>query len=610
MSTTLELGAAPVRLAQGSPRRVVWALARVEGWRLVRNPFFLVSVGFGATLAVLMTGLLVPVLQFQDMMSGLWLLPVAGGTLVAANLAALRGRRHGADELLEPLVATPGERTAAHLLSVLWAVGASFLLLAGVFFWFLVRGAIGSPNVLELLTGPAIVAFGGALGIAVATWWRAVVAGPLAFVASGSIEILLSFKANCNGIPNTHGLSGGGRWLALWVQPSGCGSPPRELLFRPTGAHVLWIVGLVGLVGLLAVGRSAGRAAAPGARSGLMVGFAATLSLVIAAGVLQQRPVPAALRARFVRLALDPERFESCRRRDGVLYCLFPAYRALGDRWFEAIDPVVRRVPSGALSGPVVRQVLGPPFGSDLPPAVAERLSGGSPFRSRPGLLLYDGWGDGGALGEYQLQTALRVAAAAVGLPSRLDQVRLTASDIRRLVAAGSLDPGVKPGTQAPAGCSSIGQARAVVAIWLAAAVSPAAGDALRRLNREAPFGLVEVGRGAWVYSGGPVEPFLGESEALVQQSATAWGASDAMYAEELLALPANRVASTIRANWSTLVDPRTRVSAVVGMFGLRKLPTVRQEARRLGIGPAQLAGPQVEYGSTFVPCRAASGQP
>src|SRR5207253_1374204 len=99
-------------------------------------------------------------------LTGLSLLPVAAGTFLAANLAALRSRRHRTDELYDSGVMTPADRTTGLLLALLWPVGISAVLAAGELISLLVRRPVGSPSVVELLVGPAIVLLGGTLGVA------------------------------------------------------------------------------------------------------------------------------------------------------------------------------------------------------------------------------------------------------------------------------------------------------------------------------------------------------------------------------------------------------------------------------------------------------------
>jgi hypothetical protein len=594
------LDAPPARRMRvdGDERRAtVWQLAAVEGRRVVRNPFFLLGCAFGVTLAALVTDHYAPVLHYDDMLSPLWVMPAAGACLVLANAAALRARRTGAEELFDSLAATRVHRTFAVLLAAAWPVVVSVLLLAGIFGWYMVRGPVGTPGASELLTGPVVVALAIAIGVAVAEWWPATIGGPIAFVLLGTLELFLSVarKADCT-VPNES------RWLAFWVPPSSCGQPPRELLIRAAGAHLVWLLALLVLIGAVAVGRNVIRSGSRGGRRLLATVVGASLTVTIVAGIAQQRSPSPAERASLAARALTPDRFESCRVRDAVRYCSFPAYLGWVDRWASAVDPVVREALPGVLRGLTVRQVLGPPYGTDLPARVGIRLAEHPPFPERPGIFVGDIWGDGTDVGRYQLALALQAATIAVGLPTEPSRVRLSAEDIRRLVADQSHDASTKPGSVSPVGCTALGQARGVVAIWLAASVSPAAGDALRRFNAESPYGIVAEPHGTYSYLGSE-QSYLNDFGDFLMTGLVRWGKAEAVYARQLLSMDAARVAATLRAHWVELTDPSTPTSAVVRLFGLRRLPTIAEQARRLGLDPARVT-PDTDEAASFVPCR------
>jgi hypothetical protein len=97
----------------GSPARLVRELASAESRRLLRHPAFLSLLG----LAVLTFGggafgeEVADVLNRDDVDISLLLTLVAWGTLLATNLAALRGRRDRAGELYETLPAPGASRT-------------------------------------------------------------------------------------------------------------------------------------------------------------------------------------------------------------------------------------------------------------------------------------------------------------------------------------------------------------------------------------------------------------------------------------------------------------------------------------------------------------------
>ena len=152
-----------------SARRIVLALARIEGRRLLRHPFILTAAALPVVSAVLVLltsddpdagyewSLLVPFMLFD------------GAVLVAVNLAALRGRRDHADELYASLPAPARARTSAHLLSLAWAVAAAAALVALAVLAFVIRGN-SLPSIASAVSTPALVALCGALGLALARW--------------------------------------------------------------------------------------------------------------------------------------------------------------------------------------------------------------------------------------------------------------------------------------------------------------------------------------------------------------------------------------------------------------------------------------------------------
>jgi hypothetical protein len=146
-------------------------LALVEARRLLTHPFLLT----GAALSVVAIAVSVPREgQLQSfMLMGLAVLPLAFGTFLAANLAALRSRRDRAEELLDTLPRDGRTRTGAQLLAVLSALPLSVALLAAAYLLFdagdgLVISVIGTrrvPAAVELLQGPLLVLTLGAVGV-------------------------------------------------------------------------------------------------------------------------------------------------------------------------------------------------------------------------------------------------------------------------------------------------------------------------------------------------------------------------------------------------------------------------------------------------------------
>jgi hypothetical protein len=249
--------------------RPVLALARVEGARLLRHP-----------LVVLASALLVaqwvveqvggdpagayPALQRADADTQTVLLTLAGAALVAANLAVLRARRHGAEPLFGTLAMPAWQRTAGHLLSLV-IVGLLGALLAGAHIAYLATlpGAAGRPNPLELATGPVLVVLGGALGVLLARLVRSALAGPLA------VLLLAWLLFGVDSVGYGAGEAARYMWFSVYVPQtwSWWAPVPADLLGRPAGWHLAYLAGIVLLVAVAALARSGGPAGgSPGSR--------------------------------------------------------------------------------------------------------------------------------------------------------------------------------------------------------------------------------------------------------------------------------------------------------------------------------------------------------
>jgi hypothetical protein len=146
-------------------------LALVEARRLLRHPF--VIAGLALAVVAVATGARRDGQTQTFLLMGLAVLPLALGTFAAANLAALRSRRDGAEELLDTLPEGAETRTGAQLLAVVAIVPVAIALLAGAHLLFgagegLIIAADGTrraPALIELAQGPLLVLALGAVGV-------------------------------------------------------------------------------------------------------------------------------------------------------------------------------------------------------------------------------------------------------------------------------------------------------------------------------------------------------------------------------------------------------------------------------------------------------------
>jgi hypothetical protein len=153
-------------------RAGVIALAVGETRRLLAHPAFL--AGLALTAVTVGVGLGRDGQAQAFLLMGLAVLPMALGTFVATNLAAMRSRRAGTEELLDTLPAGHAVRTGAQTLAPLAAVVIAVAVLAAAYLLFgagegLVVGLDGTrhrPHLAELAQGPLLVAMLGVLGVA------------------------------------------------------------------------------------------------------------------------------------------------------------------------------------------------------------------------------------------------------------------------------------------------------------------------------------------------------------------------------------------------------------------------------------------------------------
>ncbi|AZQ36455.1 hypothetical protein EJ357_25900 [Streptomyces cyaneochromogenes] len=330
---------APVRAERRTPRAAGAAtrtLARVEAVRLLRHPAVLAA--FGLYLAQwAYSGYSgddrYPVLHDEDRYTQLSLLLIAAGTLLAANLAALRSYRHGTDAMFDLLVLPPWRRTWALLLALL-PVTVLSAVLAGARIGYTAAqdAAIGSPSVAELATGPLVVLLAGAIGVLAARVVRSMVAAPLTLAALGIVTVVGALQPKSDV-----------RWWGLvGIEDENVPPLPTSLTYRPAGWHLLYLAALVTLVAAAAVLRAGGRSTVFRATAGV------ALLAVIGTGLAQQRGLPDEVREARTTAENAPSSQQVCVERDGVDHCAFPEFKDRYRQWAEVTGGVLRWVPRTA----------------------------------------------------------------------------------------------------------------------------------------------------------------------------------------------------------------------------------------------------------------------
>jgi hypothetical protein len=517
-------GAAVQPADRTTARRTVVALALVEGWRLLRHPATLAGLAGTLVWLALDGRRFLPVLDRADVSTAAAILPLAGGVLLAANLSALRSRRHGTEELYGSAPASPATRTGAHLLGLAGVVGLAAALAAAKLAYLAAIGGVSTPSPAEAAVGPAVVALAGVTGILLARWAPSPLVGPVALLALALLQLSASAYSWSGRDPRY-------LWLRSWQELD----VPREVTYRPAGWHLLYLAAFSALLAVLAVARHG--------RTPMRTG-AAALALVVLAGSAwaQLRPLPAAAEAAIVRTVEHPQASQVCERRGTVRYCYFPGYRPWVDRWAAVVEPIVARLPEPARPGPVeVRQDIGELWRLDgLSARTNERLLTGRRWHIDVDRAIPVGmsWRSGRRGDADAFDLALRAAAWVVGLP---------------------LDSALSSG-----GCDTNGQARAVVALWLAGQARPGATEDLRAAFA-APPSDPQVQR--YFLEG------LGDLPFGRITPPWYWSKSDGSYALQLLGRPAEQIAAALRPHWARLVDPATPSAELVRALGLQPVP-------------------------------------
>lgn len=541
MSAVAEVTPAP--LARPVPRlSVALQIARVEGRRLVRHPFCLVGVLLGAALMVVGTWTVVPVLNRHDGVTVDALMPLAAAMLIVSHLAVSRSVRHATTELYGSTPARIEATTLGHLMALGWAFGfALFVALAELIYLKAVDG-VGAPRPLVVLTGPALVVLGGAIGVALGRFVRQPFAGPLALIGlvalsagmlnAGSLQPRSVAESLSPYLPGDH-----------WGQGIG------ELSLRPLGLHLAYVSSLVVTASLVALVRVRRRALVIAL---LCVSLASSVMLGRWRADTPTRAEEMAVAAPF----LEPDKHRSCQSRSEIRYCAYSAYVPWIDRWAAVVESVVAAAPAAAV--PEEFAVTQLPKDNEFQGSnayVAEgtfhRLLGGGLLGGsqeiHPGLA----WGRHSAEGGFELGLALKVAERVTGIDA---EFKVTDEDLA------TMPPGARKmiGTGRFDNCAAFGQGRSIVAMWLAAQATPRTRATF--LQGYGSLGQVQLNDHQY-------EVFGYAAPGIV-----AWGAREAEYAEQLLARDAAEVEAVIQANWQRLTDPHTTSDQAAAILGLERL--------------------------------------
>ncbi len=492
-------------------------LGRREARALALHPAFLIGLIVLPGLILLMAGAepdpeARPIIDNRD----LALVPVltAWAVIVASGMAVLRNRRYSTEELWASLPTTPITRTSAHLVATLVGLPAGLAVLVASLILAWAQGETGSPLWTDILVAPLIVMGAGVVGVAVARWLPRAVFLYAAILAVTVLQTNLWY--------------GDDRWR--WLHFSTYGNDPPvafDALYGRVEWHLVYVVGLIAFAGLLALVRHGWSTAATG------VAIAAAV-LVAPAAWVQTRPYAEADVARILSRLEEPDTYQVCQVHGGVTYCAHPREVAAIETWTGPVGSVLERVPADAV--PADLEVRQRPTIELLDQAIPDGVR--RPLEADPTRVWIDdghvhpsGWVDASYFGELRL--AYQAASAVVGLP-----VTWTA------------------GTEQ---CLASGQARSVVALWLAGSASTGSTDSLRNLAAEsAPGEPVHL------------DDTNIDTTSLVLEHGSVLDPADLVAAVALvdLDLSAAQVHSLLSQHWDEVVDPATPADRVLAWAG------------------------------------------
>jgi hypothetical protein len=517
-----------------------------------------------------------PMAQLGVGQSGVWwvadvsitacLLAMAGGVLIVSQLAAGRARRDAMEQLYASYPTAASVRTGAHLLSALGPAVLAAVLTAAATAWLDIQGTLGAPRLWVLGAGLLLICLAGSLGVALGSLRQHPLAGILAVLVLGLIEIdLVLSEANPIHLPD------GTAWLFPW-------SAPGFLLNLLPGVTVPYPppVHLAELAGLIVIATVASLWPVLARRRVVAMLAAAGLAVTCWSGWLEAKPVSATVLNTMAREVTQPADFQQCQLTDGVRYCYYPAFRPLVRQWAVPVDGVLTRLPRASWPVLTVRQVWEDNFFiQPLLSPTGLTSNGGAPSKqgtavdkfqqalsadprlvrssSVPPVYTDANWGTGRSLGTAQFGLAVSTAEWATGLPTTGHDV-----SFNHTFADGSR----QSGTDALA-CVPIGQARQSIALWLAAGATPAT----RWAFAHAAVGSTQVGK-QWVATvATDAEPWSEPSVGLV---ATAQGAR---LAAEMLRLPDRTVRAVLGTRWHHWLSPHTTTAELAAALGLRLPP-------------------------------------
>jgi hypothetical protein len=535
-------------------------LGKVEGRRILLHPASLFTLLLAVGAMWVMHQGEAPVLNRASATTVVPLMVFAAGVLIASADASARLWTTEQSEALDIAPASPRVRTAGLVLAATAPVIVGLILQVVTIAVLLLNDPVTSLVPWDFLAGITVIALSVAIGVAAGRWIPSRFTGPMTLIALiAAVSYLGSY-----GMRSRFGD------VVTWFAPFvALDWEPAEIVFRPTGAHLIYLIGLVGVFIGLALLRGTGRR--------WFVGASLVASVaVLAAGVGGQLADYEAFDSETVLAEYMPPLAEDvCQVRGNVEYCALAGYENWIEEWAEMVEGVLDVAPDNIASTQLaVRQ---------YPTRLMDQ---GQSFtlEYEPGIAVGAWWNRGGGgktqADAYPFGLALGVSSWAVGIPFERTPGRWVweVDDAGNRINS-EFVPGIEGVPEdeieyAPY-CSTLNQGRAMVALWMAAQVDQRTGEYLaNRLERtQAP--LVEE----FVDTDGTTFPmFHGMLEEIDNGQYYPWypilyWMHEAYYAQELLEQDPADVEALVAQHWQTLTDPTTTTAEAVQLLGIDPVP-------------------------------------
>lgn len=131
--------------------------------------------------------------------------------------------------------------------------------------------------------------------------------------------------------------------------------------------------------------------------------------------------------------------------------------------------------------------------------------------------------------------------------------------------------------------CTTLGQARGLAALWIAAQATPETRGTVRRVAADTPYGvdLYEHEGQRFAFYGGPFMPLYPLAPPPMWDRVQ-FADAEFHYAASLLDRPADKVASVFAQHWDDVLQPTTSTAHVLDDLGLAPHPTIEEQVAAL----------------------------